>query len=399
MDEVFERENFIAMIYFQTAANQNTKRIQRLYDVILWYKKTPELKYCQLFKNRTFTQIESVFTAKDEVSGEPYKPMQVSVSKQSEKYARLAIAERLTPNRNYWKRWPSDFPDVQYDNVWTGTIESTFSKEKVYVVQTNKNVIQRCILMTIDPGDLVLDPTCGGGTTAYVAEQWGRRWITIDTSRVAIALARQRLLTASFDFYQLKDESKGIAGGFDNKTVPHITLKSIANNTALDPIFEKHEPILKDKLETLNNTLAEVTEEIRTKLHAKLAEKETREGKKSIIDADRRRWQLPETAWQEWEVPFDTDPDWPEPLQDALTDYRNAWREKMDEINECITTSSEGEELVDQPMVDRKRIRVSGPLQWKRCNLPKSHLMPIHLLAANLKRQQTLLKMKKDTRQ
>ena len=202
---------------------------------------------------------------------------------------------------------------------------------------------------------------CGGGTTAYVAEQWGRRWITIDTSRVAVALARQRLLTGSFDYYKLKDESKGIAGGFVNKNVPHITLKSIAQNTALDPIFEKHEPILKEKLETLNSALSEVTQEIRTKLLAKLAEKEKREGKRSITDADKRRWQLPETAWQEWEVPFDTDPDWPEASQNALTDYREAWRAKMDEVNECIAASSEGEELVDQPEVDRKRIRVSGP--------------------------------------
>ena len=97
--------------------------------------------------------------------------------------------------------------------------------------------VERCMLMTTDPGDLILDPTCGSGTTAYVAEQRGRRWITIDTSRVAIALAHQRLLTASYDYYELKDSAKGIAGGFINKTVPHITLRSIAQNTALDPIF------------------------------------------------------------------------------------------------------------------------------------------------------------------
>ncbi|MYB63149.1 site-specific DNA-methyltransferase [Candidatus Poribacteria bacterium] len=361
MDEVFERENFIAMIYFQTAANQNAHRIQRLYDVLLWYKKTPEFKFHQMFKERTQSQIESVFTVKDKISGEPYKPMEMRFSKQSEEYKRLAKAERLTPNRNNWMRCPNDFPYVKYDNVWTGTVESTFSKEKIYVVQTNKNVIQRCILMTTDPGDLVLDPTCGGGTTAFVAEQWGRRWITIDTSRVAIALARQRLLTGSFDYYKLKDEVNGVAGGFVNETVPQIKRRSITENTALDPIFEKHEPILTGKLETLNNALANITPEIRTKLHAKLAEKERREGKRSITDADRRRWQLPDTAWQEWEVPFDTDPDWPEPLQEALTDYRNAWRAKMDEVNKCIADVSECKELVDQPIKDSKRIRVSGP--------------------------------------
>ena len=215
--------------------------------------------------------------------------------------------------------------------------------------------------MTTDPGDLVLDPTCGSGTTAYVAENWGRRWITIDTSRVAVALARQRLLTGTFDYYKLNDESEGVAGGFVNKTVPHITLRSIAQNTALDPIFAKHEPILEEKLETLNNALTEVTPEIRTKLLSKLAEKERRDGKKSITDADRRRWQLPKTGWQEWEVPFDADPDWPQVLSEALTDYRETWRAKMDEVNGCIVASSDSEELVDQPEVERKKLRVSGP--------------------------------------
>ena len=234
-------------------------------------------------------------------------------------------------------------------------------QNKSYVVQTSTKVIQRCLLMTTDPGDLVLDPTCGSGTTAYVAESWGRRWITIDTSRVTIALARQRLLTASFDYYQLKNKSKGIASGFSNETVRHVTLGGIAQNTALDPIFAKHEPILKEKLDILNHALAEVTPNIRTKLLVKLADKQEREGKRSLTEADRRRWQLPETAWQEWEVPFDTDPDWPQTLQDALTDYRKAWRAKMNEVNDCIAAASEGEELVDQPNIDTKRIRVSGP--------------------------------------
>ena len=202
---------------------------------------------------------------------------------------------------------------------------------------------------------------CGSGTTAYVAEQWGRRWITMDTSRVAVALARQRLLTSSFEYYKFKDDSKGVVGGFENKIVPHITLKSIAQNTALDPIFAKYEPILKEKLDTLNLALAEVTQDTRTKLLAKLTEKQAREGKKAVTDADRRRWQLPKEVWQEWEVPFDTDPDWPKALQEALTDYRKTWRAKMDEVNACIDAASEGEELVDQPEIDKKRIRVSGP--------------------------------------
>ena len=196
----------------------------------------------------------------------------------------------------------------------------------------------------------------------------------MDTSRVAVALARQRLLTGNFDYYKFKDLSKGIAGGFKNEKVPHITLKNIAQNTALDPVFAKYEPILKEKLNTINLALTKVPPEIRSKLLSKLVEKEKREGKISIIEADRRRWQLPKTVWQEWEVPFDTDPDWPEALQKALTDYRKAWWAKMDEVNNCIAASSEGEELVDQPEVDRKRTRVSGPFTVEAVQPPEESL-------------------------
>src|SRR5205823_900714 len=129
------------------------------------------------------------------------------------------------------------------------------------------------ILLTTDPGDLVLDPTCGSGTSAYVAEQWGRRWITIDVSRVALAIARQRLMTAKFDYYRLRDEINGPTGGFYYKTVPHVTLKSIAQNAGLDPIFAKHEPILADRLAKLNAALVTVTPELHARLAAKLEAK------------------------------------------------------------------------------------------------------------------------------
>ena len=204
---------------------------------------------------------------------------------------------------------------TELTNVW-GDISGAAGN--IYAVQTSTKILERCLLMTTDPGDLVLDPTCGGGTTAYVAEQWGRRWVTIDTSRVAVALARQRLLTGSFNYYELKDESKGVAGGFVNRIVPHITLKSIAQNTALDPIFAKYEPILEEKLEALNRALRAVTQEIRTALLGKMAEKQRRKGKKAVTEADRRRWELPADGWKEWEVPFDTDPDWTAELKRCL---------------------------------------------------------------------------------
>ena len=124
---------------------------------------------------------------------------------------------------------------------------------------------------------------------------------------------------------------------------------------------QKYEPVLEEKLEALNRALEAVTPEIRTALRAKLAEKGRREGAKAVTDADRRRWELPGSAWKEWEVPFDADPDWPPELSEALTDYREAWRAKMDEVNGCIAAASDNEELVDQPEVDRKTLRVSGP--------------------------------------
>lgn len=251
--------------------------------------------------------------------------------------------------------------------------------------------------MTTQPGDLVLDPTCGSGTTAYVAEQWGRRWITIDTSRVAVAIARQRLLTATFPVYKTQDFEIDMDGqvtgnpgsGFVYKSVPHITLKSIAQNVALDPIFARHEPILDGKLTTLNDALARhADDDLRERLVAKLADQIKTEGKRSITDADRRRWLLPgtsaallkralaerklkdakladaippETHWRDWEVPFDTDPDWPAALQAALTDYRQAWRAKMDEVNACIDANAKSVDLVDQPEEVRNTARVSGP--------------------------------------
>lgn len=145
---------------------------------------------------------------------------------------RLAQHNRLinVSTSLYYVRYLDDFPVVPYDNVWKDTSAGGYSDIKVYVVQTNRKVIQRCLLMTTDPGDLVFDPTCGSGTTAFVAEQWGRRWITCDTSRVAITLAKQRLMTALFDYYDLAHPEEGVGSGFKYKTVPHVTLKSIANN-------------------------------------------------------------------------------------------------------------------------------------------------------------------------
>ena len=399
MDEVFGSENFVSQITFtKTRSLVSSTFLTTVSDYILWYAKSRDdakrhklLKYganqnlISHFENEngavfTKTHAEKLLQndakmalkgfMSDNLIRKPNPEFDVEFEGRvfRNRYRtnptgmrRLAQANRLfaTPTLIRYKFFLEDYPVSTYNNVWTDVIGA---RDVTYVVQTNTSVVQRCILMTTDPGDLVLDPTCGSGTTAYVAEQWGRRWITIDTSRVAIALARQRLLTSSFDYYQLKEPSAGIAGGFVNKVVPHITLKSIAQNDALDPIFAKHEPILKAKLEELNRSLAAVGgDKLRAELLAKLAAKEKREGKRAITEADRRRWILPETAWQEWDVPFDTDADWPESLRAALTEYREAYQAKMQEVNACIESSSEGEELVDQPKTERRKLRVSGP--------------------------------------
>ncbi len=382
LDEVFGSENLVSSVTVRKSGSTPSRQIANVTDHLLWYAKSKEsVKFNRLFQGKNL----GIYNREDE-NGDAFSFGDLQSAGEIQTDQRFWFqGKEWVPRRGYhwstnvrglhnlskagrvelvgknlrYKRYAKDFPVTELTNIW-GDISGAAGN--IYVVQTPTRIIERCILMTSDPGDLVLDPTCGSGTTAYVAEQWGRRWITIDTSRVAIALARQRLLTSSFDYYQLKAPSAGIAGGFVNKVVPHITLKSIAQNDALDPIFAKHEPILKAKLEELNRSLAAVNDDkLRAELLAKLAAKEKREGKRAITEADRRRWILPETAWQEWEVPFDTDADWPEALRAALTAYREAFQAKIQEVNACIESSSEGEDLVDQPKIERRKLRVSGP--------------------------------------
>ena len=291
---------------------------------------------------------------------------------------RLKRAERMAivGKRLCYIRFFEDYPVQQLVNSWMDTGFGYAATDKQYVVQTHERVIQRCILMTTDPGDLVLDPTCGGGTTAYVAEQWGRRWITIDTSRVAVALARERILTAKFDYYMTTDGSNNIGGsGFEYKSVPHITLRSIAQNVALDPILARWEPVLDEKLNALNAALAEVGCDTRASLLAKLDAKRGRRGRGNLVtDADLRRWDLPNDKWEHWKVPFDADPDWPDALRERLEDYRKAWRGKMDEINACIAANADQEVLVDQPEVQPGVVRVSGPFTVESVHPPEESL-------------------------
>ena len=299
MDEIFGSENFInQLIFTKTRSLVSSDFVTTICDYILWYAKDKDLakeKAQKVFLKRQDNSLASHF---ENSNGEILTIGEYSLKQQSDKpindykpfksddlirrpnpeikfdwqgrkiqgrfrtneqgLKRALQANRILFTRSgiRYKFFLNDFAVSPLNHLWDDVIGA---QNPIYAVQTNTQVVERCLLMTTDPGDLVLDPTCGSGTTAYVAERWGRRWITMDTSRVAIALARQRLLTASYDYYELKDSSKGIAGGFINKLVPHITLRSIAQNTALDPIFAKHEPILKEKLDTLNNNLTNTT--------------------------------------------------------------------------------------------------------------------------------------------
>ena len=312
----------------------------------------------------------------------------------------------------WWKSYRTEGRLQAKTSLWLDTRMNAFSDPKVYIVQTAPRVVERCVLMTTDPGDLVLDPTCGSGTTAFVAEQWGRRWITCDSSRVALALAKHRLMTAKYDYYKLRplnaedavrnpngtwltDPSGTISGKatFQCKAVPDITLKSIARNTSLDPIFAKHEPILAGALRALNRELTNVGGSLKIKLVDKLITKHREQGANAVSEADSRRWLLPGTQpaliksiplkfplkgvtpkqaesyrrvippkeWRDWEVPFDSDPDWPQSLQEALKAYRAAWRAKMDEVNASIAADAKMEELVDKPEPVKGVVRVAGP--------------------------------------
>ncbi len=226
MDEIFGPKNFVAIITYQTATNQNTKTVQRLHDYLIWYSKTDNPKVRHLFREYTQEERSNIFNNVDK-DGKRFKAAQFRDNWTNNQIDNLRKSDRIYGK--YVKRFETDFEYTEYDTVWNGTVISTFSKEKVYAVQTSTVPIKRCILMTTDPGDLVLDITCGSGTTAHVAEQFGRRWITCDTSRVAIVLAKQRLMTALYDYYELAHPKEGVSSGFKYESVPHITISSVAN--------------------------------------------------------------------------------------------------------------------------------------------------------------------------
>ncbi|HRI15568.1 MAG TPA: site-specific DNA-methyltransferase, partial [Verrucomicrobiota bacterium] len=401
LDEVFGDGNAIATIPFKKTSALGGKTIDVVFDFILFYAKNREkVKYRKqltevgadtyaypnvetdvgqwrrltseerdsyqpelgrLFRTDNITSQSGGEKTNFPVvlEGRTLTPSSGSFWKTNEKGMRvLAKAGRLKAvgNTLTYTRFQEDFPARALNAWWDDTIQSTFAAKSIYVVQTYTKVVQRCMLMTTDPGDLVLDPTCGSGTTATVAEQWGRRWITIDTSRVALALARARIMGARYPFYLLADSREGqqkeaevsrtapssqpvqgnIRHGFVYERVPHITLKSIANNAEIDVIWEQWQKKLEPVREKLNEVISDQW---------------------SVIGKGKGAFK----PLEEWEIPRTRPDHWPLMTDSLITDYLEARLARQREIDKSIAAKAEFEYLYDKPYDDKKKVRVAGP--------------------------------------
>jgi adenine-specific DNA-methyltransferase len=398
LDEIFGEDNHCGTVQCQKTTGAGSPSVRTVVlasvvDQVLWYSKNHErVKYRQLFSDkilgesgttqyvnvrdleaqsdRRLTKDEvrelspdstsyKVFAADNLTSQSPSSTTQFDFTVDGQVFrpgkgywktterglVRLRAANRLKPigNSLMYRRFLDDFSVSPINNIWQDVFFTGFTDEKLYVVQTASTIIRRCVQMTSDPGDLVLDPTCGSGTTAYVAEQWGRRWITIDTSRVALALARARIMGARYPFYLLADSRDGqikeaevtrtapsskpvrdnIRHGFVCERVPHITLKSIANNAEIDVIWDNWQAKLEPLREKLNGAL--------------------------------------KTRWQEWDIPREADKAWPEPAKKLHADWWQARIGRQKEIDASIAAKAEFEYLYDKPYTDNKKVRVAGP--------------------------------------
>jgi adenine-specific DNA-methyltransferase len=388
LDEVFGESNFISQITYASTSGFDTSYIANSTNHVLWYGRRKEnLKFRPLYVEKSFElgkgnakwilfpNGEYRGLTKEEIDGKLPIPQNVRLYKPDniisqgrakerqpfdyrgqtydtwnkdshwkaswpEGMGRLANAGRIHVAKNsiQYIRFHDDFNQTQIDNIWDDMSTGNFTEDKIYVVQSAVKLIQRCILMATDPGDLVLDPTCGSGTTAYVAEQWGRRWITIDTSRVALALARARLMGARYPYYILKDTREGqlkeaeetnkapstaetfgrIRQGFVYERVPHITLKSIANNTQIDDIWDE----FKDEMDS-----------VRAKL-----------GK-----------------FEEWEVPRPESEEAKKLDKKTLEKWWELRKARQKKIDDSIQKNAEYELLYDRPYTDNSKVRVAGP--------------------------------------
>jgi adenine-specific DNA-methyltransferase len=241
--------------------------------------------------------------------------------------------------------------------LWLDTAARGWGEDKTYVVQTTTRAIERCMLMTTGPGDLVLDPTCGSGTTAFVAEKWGRRWITCDTSRVAVTLAKQRLMTAGYDYFELKYPHEGLKGGFIYRTVPHVTLKSIANNPEIDEIYASHHPLVETALRKLNEALSK-----QPPAEQFVVTEGGRKGSKLNFAKGE--------ALLEWEVPFDSPRAWSEDAKLAAAIFHGARQTMQKAMDRSIASHADQETLYDQPQVSKDKLRITGPFTVEAVPFP-----------------------------
>ncbi len=432
LDEVFGDRNFISLVSIQTTTGFESNYIGNMSDFVLWYAKDKDSGGSNspfyrkefvlgegnarwlLFENFSYRGVTAQEKRGDQPVPEgsrPYKPDNIisqGGSKEPQPFAfqgrtydtwdknshwkanypegmkRLARAGRIHVAKNsiQYVRFHTDFDAAVHGNIWTDTGSGNFTDEKLYVVQTNTKVIERCLLMATDPGDLVLDPTCGSGTTAYVAEQWGRRWITIDTSRVSLALARARVMGARFPYYLLADSAEGqqmeaeitrnvaptattfgsVRHGFVCERLSHIKLGQIANNAEIDVIWERVQPVVEKALADLNAVLRnappkpfKVTTGGRSRMTVDFT---ATKGKTVKLPSGGK---APIGALLEWEVPCKAPGDWPRATKKPLDVFWKARLAREKEITASIAAKAEFEYLYDKPYVDNRKVRVAGP--------------------------------------
>ncbi len=425
LDEVFGEDNFCSVIIFKKTSSATSNLTATITDNILWYAKSrDQVKFRQPLTERAkhtlnaqYRYVEDEYGLSrslkaDEIDraddfGRRFMPSGLAATRPRGPndladfpfdgkspspgnrcwktnltgMERLKKGNRLVliGNTLRFKLFDEDKPYVTINALWEDTIISGFADPRVYIVQTATRVIERCILMTSDPGDLVLDPTCGSGTTAYVAEQWGRRWITVDTSRVAIALARSRLMGARYPYYLLADSPEGqakegevtrtvpkttptrgdIRMGFVYERVPHITLKSIANNAEIDVIWERMQPAAEEARAALNAALKGHPEPFKVETGGRAGKTIDfrKEGEVTLPSGE----PAPAGGFMEWEIPREAPKGWPEPAKAALARFWEARIARQKEIDASIAAKAEFEYLYDKPYPDNSKIRVAGP--------------------------------------
>ena len=399
MDQVFGSENFVGNIAFvKTSGLQADTGLTSVFDHIIWYAKNRRhLKLRALFSDR---ELDEGMAAQYGLCELPNgQRLRVPVGQELPAGAKRLRMDNLTkpgpgskykfkhfginfePGSRWWGTTPEgmerviksgriinngasiyyarnwdDFPYRPVSNLWLDSAAGGFAEQRIYVVQTSSKVIERCMLMATDPGDLVFDPTCGSGATAFVAEKWGRRWITCDTSRVAVTLAKQRLMTTSFEYYTLRYPHEGLKGGFDFQTVPRVMLKSIANNPDIDTIFEAKQPAISAALASLNAALLASPPSPFKPVQG------YRKGKPITFSSGEEL--------EEWEVPFDFPSGWSDTAREPFDRFHTARQDMQAAMDQSIKDHAEQETLYDKPKIDKSRLRITGPFSVEAVPAP-----------------------------